>query len=161
MIRNIEMEGRRLGKRMLQGESSKYNKREINRYINIVITQEEYEEYKKHNFRVWETKPRIDADPNEEFIPAYFLSVKVDVDSKYPPKVYLVEVEGVDEFDKAVYKTTLLSPDQYILADMTDYISADIMINNYLNKETGNYTHYLNALYLEIPTNKFRNKYGV
>lgn len=166
MEKSLFLENRKLSRRRIEGEPDKYNKRQLNRSFFIVLSKDEYEYYSNLGYNTWATKPMADMDSDEEYIPTYYLVVRVSVDSKTPPRVVIVEPTGKYEEDtqgvlRELYNTTLLSVDQYSLADSTEYDYADIKLNNYTNKETGKISHYLESLYLVVPSNRLKNKYGL
>lgn len=71
------------------GEPSRDRFRSTQRRANIIINNPDLaQELIDEGFNVRETKPREGEE--EGFIPTYFIAIKANYDSKWPPKIYLV-----------------------------------------------------------------------
>lgn len=63
------------------------------RKANLIIPNEQMAlDLRERGFRVKETKPRPDSD--EDWRPTYFVVIKLNYDSQWPPKVFLVPESG-------------------------------------------------------------------
>lgn len=109
------------------------------RKANIIIpTEEQANELAAAGFNVKVTKPKEGAE--EDFIPVYFISIKVSYESEWPPKIYLVvgdaeprllDGESIDTLDK-IYITNVKA-----------------VLNPYYSRKNDRWSLYVKTLYVE------------
>lgn len=102
-------------------------------------------------FNVKATKPKPGEE--EDFVPTYFVAVKVNYDTDWPPKIYLVsgnsqpvllDKETIEEIDKC-----------YVL-------NVNAILNPYENARTGAKSLYVRTMYVEqdIEDDPFAHRYA-
>lgn len=65
------------------------------RYFNIIIpSKEQADDLVAHGISVRQTQPNPNKTYDGEFIPTYFVRVTVNMESKWPPKVYWITPKG-------------------------------------------------------------------
>lgn len=100
-------------------------------------------------FNVRQTQPKPDDD---DFEPTYFVKIRANYDSKYPPRIFLVsgdaepvrlDEETVSEIDKC-----------YVL-------NVNVILNPYINKNTGSKSLYIRTMYVEqdVESDPFASRY--
>ena len=121
------------------------------RQVNIVIPDHlQARELMDEGFNVRMTKPRPGED--EEFVPTYFVSAKINYDTDWPPKIYLVsgdadpqelDVDSVDILDRCYVK------------------NVNVVLNPYQNTRTGRSSLYVRTMYVEqdIEDDPFAHRY--
>lgn len=121
------------------------------RKANIVIPDPEQAlELKDAGFNVKKTKPR---DNDEEFVPEYFVSVNVNYDTEWPPRIYLVSGNA---------EPVLLDEDSISVLDTCYVQNVNVVLNPYQNKLTGRCSLYVKTMYVEQDLNDdpFAHRYA-
>lgn len=125
------------------------------RRCNILIPIiDQANELAEQGFNIKETKPRTGEE--EGFLPEYFVSVKANYDSGWPPLIRLVsgnnppttlDEESVELIDK--------------LADDKCIGNVNVTLNPYINKTTGRKSLYIKVMYVEqdFSSDPFASKY--
>ena len=93
-------------------------------------------------FNVKMSKPREDEE--EDFTPSYFISVKMNFESAYPPKIYLV---SGDSEPVALGEGEMTELDR--LNDERSIKNVCAVLNPYENPKTGNKSLYVKTMYVE------------
>ena len=120
---------------------------DMRRKCNIIIPDpEQAKDLIKAGFKVRQTKPRQDDDP-EDFQPEFFVTAilkyrtKAGVPVKYPPKVYLVSDDN---------EPVLLSEDSVGLIDTMRVKNVNVVLNPYEYDPTNNGLNlYIRTMYVE------------
>lgn len=101
-------------------------------------------------FNVKSTKPK----PGEEegFVPTYFVSIKVNYDTPYPPKIYLVSGKA---------DPVLLDEESVGSLDNCYVLNVDVTLNPYTNQRTGRKSLYVRTMYVtqDVEDDPFANRY--
>lgn len=109
------------------------------RQANIVIPSEEQAlELIRAGFNVKQTKPR--EDDGDDFVPEYFVVVKVNYDTKWPPKVWLVSGNS---------EPVLLDENSVGTLDDCSVANVNVILNPYENQRTGRKSLYVRTMYVE------------
>ena len=118
---------------------------------NIVIpSYEQAMELMDEGFNVKQTKPRED---DEDFELEYYVSVKLNYDSPWPPKVYLVV--GNNE-------PVLLDEDSIREVDEGRVLNVNVILNPYENERTRTKSLYVRTMYVEqdVEADPFAARYA-
>lgn len=101
-------------------------------------------------FNVRMTKPK-DGD-DDGFVPTYFVSVKLNYNSKFPPKVYLVSGEA---------EPVLLDEETVGTLDYCRIKNINAVLNPYNNPNTHRNSLYVQTMYVEqdIDADPFASRY--
>lgn len=121
------------------------------RKANIIIPDpEQAMELMDAGFNVKKTKPREDSD--EEFVPSYFVSVNVNYDTEWPPKIYLVSGDSKE----------LLDEESIGILDTCYVLNVNVVLNPYQNKLTGRNSLYVRTMYVEqdVESDPFARRYS-
>lgn len=129
------------------GDPSKDRFADSRRKANLLIPDpEQAKDLIKAGFKVRETRPRPDDDPNE-FVPEYFVTVLLKYRNragqpvKYPPKVYLVS--GNNE-------PVLLDEDSVSCIDSMRVKNVNVILNPYEYDPVNNgLSLYIRTMYVE------------
>ena len=122
------------------------------RVANVIIpNHEQARELIEAGFNVKMTKPKPDEE--EGFIPTYFVSVKVNYNTDYPPKIYLVSGNA---------EPVLLDEESVDILDKCYVLNVNVTLNPYLNPRTGRSSLYVRTMYVEqdIEEDPFAHRYG-
>ena len=122
------------------------------RQANVVINDQAVLDYLlAQGYNVKETKPRDEED--DQFIPEYFVVVKVNYDSEYPPEIYLVE---------GTCEPVLLDANTVGQIDLSYIKNVDVELGQYENQKTGKKSLWVNLMYVEKheSSDPFKHKYG-
>ena len=93
---------------------------------NIIIpTEEQAMELRNSGFNVKQTKPR--EGDEENYIPRYYVSVKANYDSEWPPKIYLVSGKA---------NPVLLDETSVGIIDKVYVTNVNAILNVYTNPKT-------------------------
>ena len=122
------------------------------RKANIVIPDHmQARELIDAGFNVKATKPK----PGEEegFVPTYFVPIKVNYDTDWPPKIYLVSGNA---------EPTLLDEDSIDILDKCYVLNVRATLSPYQNKMTGRSSLYVRTMYVEqdIEDDPFAHHYN-
>ena len=100
---------------------------------------------------VRETAPREGDGP--EFKPEYFIAVKANYRSKYPPKIYLVSGDS---------EAVLLHEDSLVDIDKMRVENVNVVLNIYENPNTGKCSLYVRTMYVEqaVDSDPFAARYA-
>lgn len=116
------------------------------RKANIVIPDpEQAKDLMKAGFKVRQTRPRQDDDP-EEFQPEFFVSAllkyrgKGGVPVKYPPKVFLVSGDN---------EPVLLDEESVACIDTMKVKNVNVILNPYEYDKNGGMNLYIRTMYVE------------
>ena len=121
------------------------------RKANIMIPDEQQAlELRDEGFNIKQTKPREGEE--EDFIPKYFVSIGLNYDSEWPPKVYLVTGKNVP---------VLLDEESIGILDKIYVTNVDVVLNPYHNQRTGRNSLYVKTMYVEqdVEDDPFAAKY--
>lgn len=122
------------------------------RVANIIIpSQTQAEELIAAGFNVKQTKPK---DGEEEgFEPTYFVSIKVNYDTDYPPRIYLVSGDA---------DPLLLDEESVDILDRCYVLNVNATLNPYVNPRTGRSSLYVRTMYVEqdIEDDPFASRYA-
>lgn len=121
------------------------------RKANLVIpSYEQAMDLIDQGFNVRSTKPRPD---DEDFEPTYFISVNVNYDTDWPPKIYLVT--GDEE-------PLLLDEESVSIIDKCYVLNVNAVLNPYENQKTGRKSMYVRTMYVEqdIEDDPYASRYA-
>lgn len=122
------------------------------RKCNIIIPNHmQAREMIDEGFNVKTTKPRPGEE--DEFVPTYFVSVNVNYDTDWPPKIYLVTGDA---------PPVLLDEDTVGTLDKCYIRNVNAVLNPYHNQRTGRSSLYVRTMYVEqdIEDDPFAGRYG-
>ena len=109
---------------------------------NVIIpSYEQARELIAEGYNVRETTPSEGEE--EGFEQDYFVAVKLNYDSNWPPKVYLV-IDGCEP--------RLLDEDTINEVDLAYVRNVNVTCNSYTNARTGRKSLYVKTMYVEIDT---------
>ena len=120
------------------------------RKVNIVIPDiDQANELIEAGFNVRETKPRPD---DEDFVPTYFVAARINYDTEWPPKIYLVSGDA---------EPRLLDEDSVGILDHIYVRNVDVVLNPYTNARTNTKSLYVRNMYVtqDIEEDPFGHKY--
>ncbi|MBO7449429.1 MAG: hypothetical protein J6U54_03590 [Clostridiales bacterium] len=127
------------------GDPAKDHFGDTRRKANIVIPDpRQAEEMLAKGFRVRQTKPGPDVDPND-FIPTYFVQAvlkyrdRYGKPMKYPPKVYLVNMDGDPK---------PLDEETVSVLDSISVANVNVILNAW-KTDDGSYSLYIRTMYIE------------
>lgn len=109
------------------------------RKANIIIpTKEQADDLAEQGFNVKRTSPK----PGEEegFVPAYFIVVRVNYNSEWPPKVYLVS--GNSE-PRLLDESTISTLDKIYVTNV------NAVLNPYYSERNKTWSLYVKTMYVE------------
>lgn len=123
------------------GRASRYNAEGV-RTFSVLI--EDLELAQSLADDGWNIKPLFDKDEESERPSAYHLPVRINMDSRRPPRIYKITEEPKSK--------TLLAPENLFILDSLPIESADMELNPYYWDVQGNtgIKAYCNALYVVI-----------
>lgn len=119
---------------------------------NIVLPEHLALELRADGFNVRETLPREGDGP--EFEPEYYIVVKANYGSKYPPKIYMVAGEGAEP--------VLLHESSLVEIDRMRVKNVNVVLNPYENPNTGKRSLYIRTMYVEqaVESDPFAARYA-
>lgn len=135
------------------GDPSRDNYGSTERKGNIIIpTKEQADALAADGFNVRVTKPRDGYE--DEFIPEYYITVKLNFDSYRPPRVYIVR-DGRNP--------VLLDQNTVNEIDHCRVSNVNAVCNQYFNERRGTKSLYVQTMYVEVNTDydPFRDRYVV
>lgn len=101
-------------------------------------------------YNVKATKPKEGEE--EGFIPTYFVNIKVNYDTAWPPKIYLVSGDNppVELDETSVH-----------LIDKAFVRNVNVVLNTYPNARTGTKSLYVRTMYVEqdVEADPFAHRY--
>ena len=102
-------------------------------------------------FNVKSTRPKEGEE--EGFIPTFFVNIKVNYDTNWPPKIYLVS--GDSEPKELTEETVALIDKAYVR-------NVNVVLNPYQNSRTGTKSLYVRTMYVEqdIEDDPFAHRYA-
>lgn len=121
------------------------------RKATIIIPDEEQAlDMLDQGFNVKRTKPK----PGEEegFEPKYYVDIKVNYDSNWPPKIYLVSGDA---------EPLLLDEKSVSMLDKCYVLNVNAVLNPSVNQRTGKASLYVRTMYVEqdIEEDPFAHRY--
>lgn len=122
------------------------------RQANLVIpSQEQAMQLLDMGFNVRETKPRPGEE--EEFVPTYFINVKANYDTEWPPKIYIIAGDSDRQ---------LLDEESVGCIDTAYILNVDAVLNPYENQRTGTKSLYVRTMYVtqDVEEDPFAAKYA-
>ena len=122
------------------------------RVANIIIPDhEQARELIDAGFNVKITKPREGEE--EGFVPTYFVSIKVNYDTDYPPRIYLVSGDSTP---------VLLDEESIDILDKCYVLNVNATLNPYQNPRTGKNSLYVRTMYVEqdVEDDPFAHRYA-
>lgn len=127
------------------GDPAKDHFGDARRKCNIIIPDpRQAEELLERGFRVKQTKPGPNDDP-DDYIPAYFVQCvlkyrdRYGKEMKYPPKVYLINMDGVP---------VPLSEDTVGELDRIRAKNVNVILNPW-ESDDGGHSLYIRTMYVE------------
>lgn len=133
------------------GDPSRDNFGSDARKVSIIIPDHmQAKELIDEGFNVRMTSPR---DGEEEgFVPTYFVSVNVNYDTNWPPKIYLVSGDA---------EPVLLDEETVGMLDRCSVRNVNVVLNPYYNTKTRRNSLYVRTMYVEqnIEDDPFANRY--
>lgn len=126
------------------GRPDKFNAEGKRNFCIIIDSKEDADILARDGYNVKTLRPRDDGDE-----PAYYLQVKVSLESRRPPHIYMVTSKARVSIDKNRIDTL----------DSADIISADVVIRPF-EWEPGRISAYLGEMYVTIAEDYFGGKYA-
>lgn len=123
----------------------------IERRADIVIPDpEQAMALMEEGFNVKCTKPKEGEEEN--FVPTYFVTIKVNYDSKWPPKIYLVSGDA---------KPILLNEETIDMLDNCYVLNVNAVLSPYYNKRNDRKSLYVRTMYVEqdVEDDPFADRY--
>lgn len=123
------------------------------RKANIIIPDpDQAMELLDAGFNVKKTKRPESLAADEEFVPQYFVSVNVNYDTEWPPKIWLVSGSSKE----------LLDEESVSLLDSCYVLNVNVVLNPYQNKLTGRSSLYVRTMYVEqdVESDPFARRYS-
>lgn len=133
------------------GDPARDNYGSTARKANIIIPDHmQARELIDAGFNVKTTKPRLGDE--EDFVPEYYVSINVNYDTEWPPKIYLVSGKS---------KPVLLDETSVDAIDKCYVLNVNAVLNPYHNKKTGTHSLYVRTLYVEqnVEDDPFAHRY--
>lgn len=122
------------------------------RQANVIIPDHDQAmDLIQQGFNVKSTKPRDGEE--DDFVPEYFVTIKVNYDTKWPPKIYLVSGNS---------DPVLLNEDTIGTIDDCSVANVNVMLNPYENARTGRKSLYVRTMYVEqnVEEDPFAHRYS-
>lgn len=121
------------------------------RKASIVIPDERQAlEMLDQGFNVKKTSPK----PGEEegFVPTYYVTINVNYDTDWPPKVWLISGDS----DKILLDASTID-----ILDKCYILNVDVVLNPYQNKRTGKSSLYVRTMYVtqDVEDDPFAARY--
>lgn len=123
------------------------------RKANVIIPDHEQAmDLMDAGFNVRSTKPKPGEE--DEFVPVYFVSVNVNYDTDWPPKIYLVSGDA---------EPRLLDEDSIDILDKCYVLNVNVVLNPYQNQRNGRSSLYVRTMYVEqdIEDDPFAHRYRI
>ena len=123
------------------------------RKANIIIPDpEQAQELIDEGFNVRCTKPKVGEE--EGFEPTYFISVNVNYDTDWPPRIYLVSGDS---------EPRLLDESTIDLLDSCYVMNVNVILNPYQNQRNGRSSLYVRTMYVEqdVEEDPFAHRYAL
>lgn len=121
------------------GDPERDNYGNSDRKANIIIpTKEQADDLAAAGFNVKCTKPKEGEE--EGFVPTYFVSVKANYDSEWPPRIFLVCGDAEPE---------LLTVDTVKRLDMIYITNVNAVLNPYYSQRNDTWSLYIKTMYVE------------
>lgn len=150
--RNLEIENAEIMYRNFAGVKDLYNA-EGNRNFHVIIDDEDLAaELREEGWNIKIRQPREEGD-----LPTYHVKVNVQMNSKFPPKVFLV-TKNVNFLGETEYNKTLLDEETIGMLDAAEFESIDLTIEPY-EWAPGKMSGYLKNGYFLIKQDRFASKY--
>lgn len=121
------------------------------RKANIIIPDyEQARDLIDAGFNVKATRPKEGEE--EGFVPTYFVSITVNYDADWPPKIYLVSGDA---------EPVLLDRESIDILDKCYVLNVNAVLNPYQNQRTGRSSLYVRTMYVEqdIEDDPFAHRY--
>lgn len=101
-------------------------------------------------FNVKCTKPKDGEE--DDFVPTYFVTIKVNYDSKWPPKIYLVSGRS---------EPVLLDEETIDMLDTCYVLNVNAVLSPYYNQRNNRKSLYVRTMYVEqdIEDDPFAQRY--
>jgi len=121
------------------GDPERDNYGNSDRKANIIIpTKEQADDLAAAGFNVKCTKPKEGEE--EGFVPTYFVSIKANYDSEWPPRIFLVCGDAEPE---------LLTVDTVKRLDMIYITNVNVVLNPYYSQRNDSWSLYIKTMYVE------------
>ena len=108
-------------------------------------------ELAEEGFNVKQTRPA--PGDEDDFVPTYFVPVKVNYDTQWPPKIYIVSGNS---------DPVLLDEESITMIDTCYVRNVNAVLSPYRNKRTGTMSLYVKTMYVEqdIDDDPFASRYS-
>lgn len=124
------------------GDPNRDNYGNRERKANIIIpTKAQADKLSDEGFNVRVTRPRPGYE--DEFIPEYYITIKLNYSGRRPPRVFLVK-DGRNPI--ALDENTVSE------IDYSRVSNVNVVCNHYHNEDRGTHTLYIQTMYVEINT---------
>lgn len=143
----LEFEDCKIIFRNFEGRQAKYNP-PGKRNFCLVLNEADVENLINEGWNVKETRPR-----NEDDAPEHYVKININMESKNPPKVYMI----------AGHRKTLLTENTLKELDYAEIRHVDAVVSPWeYEKDDGTkgISGYLSKLYVEIVEDRFADKYN-
>lgn len=122
------------------------------RVANVIIPDHnQARELIDAGFNVKMTKPKPGEE--EDFVPTYFVSIKINYDTPYPPRIFLVTGDN---------EPVLLDEETVDMLDSVYVLNVNVTLNPYQNPRTNRSSLYVRTMYVEqdIEDDPFAHRYA-
>lgn len=143
---DITMEGVELLFRNFSGKEGEMNPKGQRNFC-VVLEDDVAQAMAKDGFNVKQLKPREEDDEGK-----YFIKVKVNFESQWPPRIYLITSRG----------KTILGPEDMPVLDWTQITNSDLIVSpsNWKTASGSGVTLYLKSGYFTIYEDELDLKYA-
>lgn len=122
------------------------------RVANIIIPDNRLAECLiDEGYNIKSTRPREGEE--DEFVPTYFVTIRVNYNTDWPPKIYLVSGDA---------EPRLLDEETIDILDRVYVLNVNAVLNPYENPKTGRKSLYIRTMYVEqdIEDDPFAHRYA-
>lgn len=124
------------------GDPTRDNYGSRERKANIIIPTKEQADYlASEGFNVRMTRPRPGYE--DEFIPEYYITIKLNYGGRRPPRVFMVK-DGRNPI--ALDENTVSEIDYARISNV------NVVCNHYFNEGRGTHSLYIQTMYVEVNT---------
>lgn len=153
-----DFEGIRMTWKNFRGEKGKFNE-SGKRSFAIVLDEDQALELIKEG---WNVKVREYTDDEDKMQTKYYLPVNIKMDSKVPPRLFMITMVYNHETQQEEPRRTMLKPETVGLLDYAQFDNVDVKVRpfNYDYNGRKGVTHYLSLLFATLHVDDLEKKYA-
>lgn len=116
----------------------------------IIPTEKQAMELRDMGVNVKQTKPK--PDEGDDYIPTYYTAIRVNYNTNWPPKIYLVSGDAMP---------VLLDEESVCAIDNCYVLNVNAVLNPSRNPKTGRTSLYVRTMYVEqeVEADPFAHRY--